>query len=252
MGNVLVAQLDRASASEAEGCRFEPRRGYLKIGQSNKGWLFLFLDANICYLTGYGDRFMPLPASACRHSRCTSLREVAADCGCLLNRSHNRFATQLTFGPEIVVFTENGFDYFFNAVHIHYLHPYSSNFLQNFVRNPKIHCGYLRSSVPLPPQVSHNGHNADRIYSRRKTFRGKTAQPTLFTRHFRGDLVQVQGDNCLDRRLLQAVLERGIRQDVSAVGRGPDSKAAVPSCRRLQGSLGLRDRPNHRLGEHAG
>ena len=28
---VLVAQLDRASASEAEGCRFDPYRGYLKL-----------------------------------------------------------------------------------------------------------------------------------------------------------------------------------------------------------------------------
>ena len=28
---VRVAQLDRASASEAEGCRFEPRRGYLSV-----------------------------------------------------------------------------------------------------------------------------------------------------------------------------------------------------------------------------
>ena len=28
---VLVAQLDRASASEAEGCRFDPYRGYLKV-----------------------------------------------------------------------------------------------------------------------------------------------------------------------------------------------------------------------------
>ena len=41
-------------------------------------------------------------------------------------------------------------------------------------------------------------------------------------------------------------------QDVSAACNGPGSKAALAPCPRQEGSLGMRDRPNHRLGERAG